>query len=426
MQCDFSHVRRIAVRTLAVFAALVVIYLGIGLAAYLVPDAPVRHHVEKTLEKGDFLEDYPHAVICENPNLQDSYSLDNYTDALIVNQALHLRVEGWKGIFLLPSPREGLNQCENLSCSISDADAGPNMYYPRYWHGSTFVVRLLLAITSYQDIRYLFYMVSTVLLLWCLYRLWSRVGRGVAIAILFSLFSVNFFVMQFSLQFVWVLLIALSGIIWLTYRQSVAWEQGILLFFVMGSLTGFLDLITVPSLTLALPLVVVVAMRREQDWHRGIAVIVVMAVSWLLGYTLTWLSKWGLATPFTGENVFANAYGQAASWTEGGTNYIVTAIMSCMKYTHWKLVMMFSLFMLLMVVIGFRPKGWKLAVQFGLIMLIPLAYYVVMAHPAAHHAWFNYRALAPSVAALLLSESAIVDSDKLRERFMNIFKKKQV
>ncbi len=56
-----------------VLVVLLAGYLLLGLLAWLVPDRPVRHHIEQTLASGDMGEDYPKAI------MHDDYGLYPYT-----------------------------------------------------------------------------------------------------------------------------------------------------------------------------------------------------------------------------------------------------------------------------------------------------------------------------------------------------------
>lgn len=424
-------------RTALVFALLLAAYLSLGLAAYIVPDWRVREHVHKTLYIGDLLKDYPKAIVFDDLNVQDSYTLDGFTDALIVNQALMLRSGGWQGIMLLPRYQlSNDNQCANLDSLLSippdeggrtphfteqrDEHGGHAVYYPRYWHGSTFVTRLLLAVMTFIDIRWLLYLISSLLLLWCCAALWKYVGRAVALVIPFSLLMVNVFVMQFSMQFAPVLLIALSVMLWMAYhREMTGWECGLLLF-IAGSLTAYFDLITVPSVTLGLPLLVWVAIQRQTDWRKGLWMIVSLALWWLAGYVLTWLAKWGIATLLTGRNVFADAHGEATIWSRNGGSYIFKAIGDCMARLRWIYVVVPLALMLVLAVLRPRKGAWPMALQYAVVMLVPVVYYCLMARPAWYHSWFNYRALVTAVAAVLLAVASMVDW----QRCLNTMKEK--
>lgn len=393
-----------------VFGLLVAFYLVLGLVAYWMPDDSVRRHVQQSLASGDLQEDYPPAIIRDLPDCQDAYTLDNFTDALILNQAVSLRSEGVKGILLLPRYDEGIYQCTNLRGLIAGGTEGGTIHYARYWHGSTFIARILLVFSSYSNIRHLLYLLSTMLLLWCLLRLWRTAGGVTATLTALSLLLANVYMMQFSLQFAPVLFLALGGIVWLTYHPD---SDATILFFTLGSLTTFLDLLTVPSITLGLPLIALLALRNDDDFKRGFCTIVKVALAWLVGYVLTWIAKWGLATGLTGANIFADAYGQGAAWSEGGSSYIGEAISSNFHFLHWRYVAYALILLLVTAAIRPNKKGWGAAALFLIVALVPFAYYVVMAHPAQHHAWFNYRALVTAVAALLMAVASMVDWSRL-------------
>ena len=416
-------------QTALVFALLLAAYLSLGLAAYIVPDWRVREHVHKTLYIGDLLSDYPKAIVFEDLNIQDSYTLDNFTDALIVNQALMLRSSGLQGIMLLPRYQlANENQSANLAALLSippdeggrtphitevrNEQGGRAVYYGRYWHGSTFVTRLLLTVMTFIDIRLLLYVLSSLLLLWCCAALWKHVGRSVALVVPFSLLMVNVFVLQFSMQFAPVLLIALVAMLWMVYHREMTAQQCGLLFFIVGSLTTFFDLITVPSLTLGLPLVVWVAIQRQQDWRKGLWMVVSLALWWLAGYVLTWLAKWGLASLLTDKNIFVDAYGEASRWNRNSGSYIFEAMGTCLARLRWIYIVIPAVVLLVLAILRPRKGAWPVAMQYVVVLLVPFVYYCLMARPAWYHSWFNYRALVTAVAALFMGLTTMVDWDR--------------
>ncbi len=395
------------------FALLVAFYLALGLVAYMMPEGAVGRHVRQSLNSGDLAEDYPQAILWGRHDSQDQYTMDNFTDALILNQALMMRSEGLRGILLMPRFDRGVNQCLNLQTLVYGGAEGNTIHYARYWHGSTFLARIMLVFVSYTGIRYLLFVLTTALLMWCVVSLGRKAGWGVAVAIAAGLLSVNVFVMQFSLQFAQVLMVALGGMIWLAGNESAVRRPEVT-FFVLGSVTVFLDLLTVPTMTLGLPLLVLIALRKEERPWRGIGMMASVTLWWGVAYVLTWLAKWGLATLLTGENIFSDAYGQGALWQEGGSSYIAEAVSSCLGFLHWKPIVVGLVLLAVLTVIRPQREAWPQALQYALVALLPFAYYLAMAHPVQHHAWFNYRALATAVAALLLALGSMVDWKRIK------------
>ena len=69
-------------RYFIVFFLLIGCYLAFDFASCLLPLAPIRHNVLKGMEQGDMATDYPVAIIPK-----EQAKLDNYSDAIILNQA---------------------------------------------------------------------------------------------------------------------------------------------------------------------------------------------------------------------------------------------------------------------------------------------------------------------------------------------------
>ena len=384
------------------FVLLIVSYLLLGTVAYIPPDWRVAKHVQSSLDEGDLREDYLQAIIP-----RDLCRMDNFTDALILNQCIHLRSEGWKSILTLPRYDEGIFQCHNLRQAMSgNTEGGYVVHYSRYWHGSTFFTRILLTFMSFMSVRYLLYLLSSALMLWCFVRLWNHVGRALALIIAFALLMVNVFVMQFSVQYVQVLLIALGGMIWLSYHRQPTGGQVALLFLVLGSLTAFLDLLTVPTLTLGLSLVVLVALPGQKN---TLWTLLKACLWWAGAYALTWAAKWGIATLLTDIDVFADAGREAAMWQEDGGSYIGKAIAENSEHVRWIYVVAAAVPLIVAACIWHKKGQWGRMVQYLFIVLIPLLFYVVMAHHSSHHSPFTYRGLATSIAAVLMAVATLVD-----------------
>ena len=393
-------------KAIVTFLLLIAGYLLLGTVAWLPPDWRVDKHVQRSLDDGELVDDYPFAYVSGG-----RYRMDNFTDALIVNQCVHLRSEGWKSILTIPRYDEGIYQCHNLRQAVSgNTGEGGIIHYSRYWHGSTFFTRLLLVFMPFVSVRYLLYVLSTVMMLWCFMRLWNHVGHDIALAIVFALLMVNVFVMQFSVQYVQVLLIALGGMIWLSYHRRPSDGQVALLFLVLGSLTAFLDLLTVPTLTLGLPLLVLVSLpdRKNTLWT-----LVKAGLWWGGAYALTWAAKWGIATVLTDIDVFADAGREAAVWQENGGNYISKALSDNLRYVRWPYLCVVVGMLVVAACVWHRKEQWGKVAQYLFILMIPLLFYIVMAHHSSHHSQFTYRGLATAIAALVMAVATMVDWSRI-------------
>lgn len=400
------------------FVGLIALYLLLGLASGLVSDKAVERHVRQTVEQTDLKADFWFAFLYK-PN----YYMDNFTDALIVNQAWCLGEEDgynlWQRVMLVPRKDGGGEGCENLRRLAEGDTTMRTVHYPRYWHGSTFLMRLLLAVDDYVVMRTLFYILSSLLLLWVVLALSKRVGVWAAVLYGLSLILVDVFMMQFSIQFLPALLIALGGSLWVLYGRNGNNGRLAMGFFVMGSLTAYFDLLTAPLLTWGVPLLVTIVVSRmdEPSARRGrqpFLTFMLCSITWGVGYGVTWVAKWLLATLTTPMNVFTDASEQASIRiaVEDYTRW--EAVERNLDLVPWLYVAIAVGILLFLVVRFFRRDGWRNALLCLAVALAPVAWYLALSNHSYVHFWFTYRGLAVSVMGLFFAVASLVDWEKMR------------
>ena len=232
---------------IAVFFGLIAAYLLFALAASLLPNKPILRHATRTILHDDLQDDSAFAV-ARRPH----YRMDNYTDALIINQACNGgSSQLLTSMLLIPRVDYGGEQCESLRRFTQGDTSYFTLHYGRYWHGSTFLMRFLLLIGDYVSLRILFYLLSTLLLAWVAVALYRHIGTAAMLLYMLALAMVNVFMMQLSIR--------------LLYRVHHPWQMGLLMF-VVGSLTTFFDLLTCPMMTWGLPMCVFL-MKQHRTPH---------------------------------------------------------------------------------------------------------------------------------------------------------------
>ena len=403
---------------LIVFAALIVAYLLFGAGAYLMPDSRVVHHIEKTLDEGDLDSDQPRAFL---PRQQ--CRMDNFTDALILNQARTMSSEPLlDGVLLMPRKSCGMLPFEDLRALSAGEQEMVTIHYGRYWHGNTFLTRYLLVLYDYISIRLLLYIVTTLLAVWCAVRLWRRSGWQTAAAVMFGLAASYAFMMQFSMQFAPMLILALAGMIVLTRQR----KQSLLPFFVVGSLTCYFDLLTAPMLTLGMMLVVQASISGKwkeksgkweamlSGWRESLG----SALLWAVGYAGTWVTKWIIATLFTSENVIADGIHNTFNRSDTGDYSRWDAVIQNLDLLPWQFIVIAVILLVLLAAFRFNAQGWRRAVQLLPIAFLPWAWYFLAANHSYLHNWFTFRAQAVSVAAILLTLMQFIDWKKLNTKHL--------
>ena len=401
---------RTVYRLLLLFVGLIAAYLLFGIVASVMPDKSVERHVEQTVKQHDLESDFWFAFLYQSP-----YYMDNFTDALIVNQAMYNGRTGlnmWQRIMLVPRKNTGGEECASLHQLVEDDSAMKEYVYPRYWHGSTFLMRILLTLNDYLTLRTFFYLLSSLLLVWVLIGMVQHIGGWSAVLYTLSLVSVNLFMMQHSIQFVTTLLLALVGSLWVLYRVK---ERGQLLtlFFMLGSLTAYFDLLTCPLLVWGMPLLVWIVMLHDNE-EKTVTHSLLATLLWGVSYCATWAAKWLLATATTSVNVFADATSQASLRASVEEFNRWEAVSRNLELVPWFYATIALAVLVLLAVRHFNGKGWRQALMCFVVALAPVVWYMVLANHSGLHYWFTYRILAISILGLLFAAASLVDWESIK------------
>ncbi|MDR2175081.1 MAG: hypothetical protein LBO82_03985 [Synergistaceae bacterium] len=192
--------------------------------------------------------------------------------------------------------------------------------YARYWHGYTVVLRPLLSVMTFPDVRKLSF--------FCLMTLFSAVmillvhradwvaALSFAVAMTWGSLPLPAFSMAYMPGFA-IALILMCAILYWNIKDE---ESLVRLFLLAGSLTAFLDFLITPVITFTLPLLAWLLPDLERrphwDWRR-VKSILLLGVVWSAGYLLTWAAKWGLADIVLGEGLVREAVNQILLRTGG-------------------------------------------------------------------------------------------------------------
>lgn len=403
-----------------VFLGLLVFYLLFGVMACLLPNEPIRSHIQKTLLKGDLVEEEHYAF-----SKAQEYSFDNTTDSHILNQAFNGgRKNPLETALLVPSSVKDTNDMiENLAALVSGREDMSEMHYGRYWHGSTFLMRFLLSFNDYVRIRKLLCVISSLLLVVIYILLSKRKGLCFSLIYCFSWTVVNVFMMQNSIQYFSVLMISLVGTLFVLLRSDKPVNLCMLLF-LTGSFASYFDLLTCPILTWGVPLCTYFIVYPQQSLRMGIKTWTHSSLLWVLGYSLTFVSKFVIATIVTDENVIEQ--GMAAVAERAGEFGSITrwdSVICNLHMVNWHYVAAFLLVLIVLACLKFRRDGLVNSVLCFISIVPPLAWFAVLSNHSFIHKWFVYRDCAVIVLAMLSAVALLVDWNRLDFRFINTLKR---
>lgn len=396
-----SNFRKIE-KGVAIWLILIVFYVALLTVVFCIPRSRIQNNVESSLEilkeEGEYPTPFFHIFACKLDNVADEILIriaeqpdhnQEMSELIVGDHSMDTYIENWDG-----SPLE-------------KAMVGG---YARYWHGYEVFLRPLLVVTDYSGVRYFNMIVFFLLMAACLLKVCERIGKLQALGFLLSLLMVYAFVIPMNMEFVSVFLILFAAVwILLNYydRWTVQPERFAWFFLVVGSITNFMDFLTVPLITLGIPLLFwgVLERRRNATGKAILIKTVGFSVIWGISYALTWFAKWTIASIVLKRNVIHDAISSILLRTGAGAEQSVN-LGEMLINNVGKLFgsdtssMIFKVFLLIILVMGVyllkRHKPWK--VLWGNMPLLvpalyPFAWYMVLSNHSYIHPYFTYRGL---------------------------------
>lgn len=289
---------------------LFIIFIALKYISTFVPDDQVKINVRDSInymyeEEGI----YPRFLI--NQTNFYSQQLDNYTDSGLLNMCYNMdknsKIVAIAGDFR--GGAKGGNPLEQTYNMLQTEEYGLRDY-ARQWNGQAAVLRILLGIFNYQQIRvisqFLFVLLMGILLL----LIANRVGNGIAVVFFGGFVAINPNTTAACINLGAAFYVLLLGLIWVCkqYRNK---RSAIEICYVVGALTAFFDLFSVPFVTFAvavLMLCIDIKENEETTFSFLLCKTIKSGVAWLGGYVILWASKWGFASIVLKKNIFLNAW----------------------------------------------------------------------------------------------------------------------
>lgn len=322
--------------------------------------------------------------------------LDGSTDAIMIHTALETREE-------------------NALRAAMDMRG-----YDYYWHGYVAVLKPLLCLFDYGEIRTLNGFLQ-LLLLFCLFaRVNKKRGLRYALMVPTTYCLLMSLAMPFSLQYSWVFYIAVTAALILTGENAVhKWKGRSLywLFMVVGMCTSYFDLLTYPLFTWGFPLIWFLLMQEETKTSLDyVKEVVYTGLWWILGYGGFWVMKWTAGSLILGRNIFESAMyevGFRLGAEEGGGlgwGKRLEVLYNNWKHYEYKIYVLVLAAWLVYFILATVKRGMRGNVKNKALALTGcsgIVWYMALANHTGGHHFFTYRIYVISILAVLsiLAES---------------------
>jgi hypothetical protein len=410
---------KIILKYLKVFSILIASFFTFSVLSCLIPYESIKKNIENSVSELHDEETNPKTVLKGQKFQQDGFTHALIMNVIISSDSKRPVKSAMENIYSnhYPDDTIGWYAFKHLDYKIKNMDLPSNSVYGRYWFGSASVCRVLLLFMTYQQIKWLLYAVSTLLLLIFAVKIVHKAGWIKSIPLFLSLLFGNFFVTQFSIQFFPVMAISLiGGIILCDHKQKPVSKLAMHLF-ITGIFTAYFDLLTTPLLTLGLPLTVYLILQSEKDKSikKILISIFLLCLSWFIGFAGAWAIKWGLVAVFADYNTL-NAM-SAIKWriTDPRNRWdAITRNVNPLPLVWLNTVLSGYL---LLALCSFNKKRIKWAIAFLIVGLFPYIWYLILSGHSIPHYWFTYRLQIMSMACVMSALVSLIDWERLKLKF---------
>ena len=337
-------------------------------------------------------------------------ALDNFTDSLMLNTAysvdsgnpfrsslVNIRYDG---------DEDSLNQVVNLEKLYLHGKVHVEGY-ERYWHGYLIYLRPLLVFFSYSQIRIIITFLLISAFYFLIYISWKKLGKQVAIPLIFGFVAVDFFYIGRSMQFSGVFLIGLVSAIYLLLKDKKI-KNPYTIFFVVGGLTSFFDLLTSPLVSLEILLIISLYLKKDSPKK-----ILWNIFFWFTGYLSLWFSKWLIVQVLFAPEALSTALSVVVHRTINKAdanfsqlNTIKLNLNQLRGYDKTNKIIILCLFIAGLVYsvarFDFHPSKLKKIPSLLIIGFLPYLWYLVAANHSYIHVWYTYRTQFVSVVCFFL------------------------
>lgn len=384
---------------LAAFTALIVL-------VFCLPAEPIKRHAAESARQ------VSKEGVWWKPCGVFLFQVDNMTDCIMMgisacdNQKSPVRAAMLDERAVAEDPSMPANYQIIDKVLLQDATGGHGINtvyedYARYWHGYQVVLRPLLCVLNYRQIRIANYILLSLLAIGVVAMLARKTGKRTAAAFAATLLLSNFMIVPMAMQFSTCFYIAFASMLLLLCRPALARSDTnlALLFFAIGGVCSYMDFLTTPVITLGLPLTVICLLGTRTR----LADLLRLCASWTAGYGLLWASKWIVARIATGYNVADSAIHSAetrvgSTIVFGGKEMQMTDFMGMLlektaAHVGWATIIIATAAMAAAAFIAIYSTRKTIRQNSCLVAvaLMPLIWFAVMKNHSIQHIFFTWR-----------------------------------
>ncbi len=303
---------------IAVFTAIIAVLWLLLIISSCIPNAAIKENMLKSslsyTEKDAFTFD--------GSDRYNSVS-DNYADSILLNVMWNIKSNSPVISSLDTKYYDGEEYGENWGLYQAVNGTAANTDYTRYWHGSVVFIRPLMLLTDVDGVKIIGFAALLLLITFTTVLLITRKHYFAAAALIISLIGIQFWNIRLSLEYIPAFIVCFA----LCPLYILLEKKGDLVLTVLsvagGVMICFFDFLTVETVTILVPLILVFIIRTDEkrlgSFKENIILIIKCGICWGVSYVMTYIVKWTAASIVTRENKFSTAFSAAGVRLYGDT-----------------------------------------------------------------------------------------------------------
>ena len=208
-------------------------------------------------------------------------------------------------VMLNPSYEYGVPKYYEVLNAANNVPSDQIYIYGRYWHGLIFFLKVLHIGFSLDEIRKINIVLQMLLLIGVLWYVLKKMNVFYALTYLLLVVFCQPLTMAYSIPYaaLYYVILLFSLLVLKLDKEKISWK----LFFLLGCVVCFVDLLMFPLVALCVPLFLTINLYGK-NLRDDIKKIIGYSISWSTGYLGLWIIKFLLATLFTDENILKDGF----------------------------------------------------------------------------------------------------------------------
>lgn len=402
-----ENLKKTLIQYISIFIIMIIVFSSAMVISYKLPNKNIRENIRESVDQLDREGQYLNLFFGQDSNIT---KLDNFTDSIMLMMAANNSDKSdFKNAFSNPFYNDNdQSYSYNLKQNVQEGIIS-NQEYSRYWNGIETILRPMLMMFNYMEIRYINAIIIFMLLFYTISNISKYLGKKYMITFGIAITCMGFYIIPMSLQYSSVFVISLIASNMTIFLYNKNKEKLIpYFFFIIGGVTSFFDMLTVPLITLGMPLIIAILLSEEKIID-NIYLIIKISILWIIGYVSVFLAKWVIASIVLNKNVITVAIEQIffrMNLTEKNEVSRFDAITENLEIYFNSIAIGILFIYTVIFIINLIKNRNNIKECFRKIPLLviacmPYMWYFVFANHSSIHAFFTFRLQAITMFAIL-------------------------